>query len=362
MSKFHKLKVTEVKNEIAEAVSVSFEVPNELKENFKYHPGQYTTLKLNINGEHVNRSYSFCSSPYMNEPLTIAVKRVAGGKGSNFINDNFKTGVEIEVMEPMGNFHSVISETNEKNYLLFGGGSGITPVMAILKSVLVQEPKSKVTLFYGNRNEESIIFKDKLEVLLTQYTDRLKVVHVLDSPVGSWSGYTGSILKDVALKLLRENTNLNFQHAEFFICGPTPMMKNVEEALAVLQIPKEKVHIEYFTAKADEDKKATDVGTTVESAVPFTGKTKVKIIYDGNEREFEVSEKETILEAALDAGYDPPYSCMVAACCTCRAKLLSGKVEMDDRESLTDAEISRGYVLTCQSHPKSHGIVLNYDM
>ena len=192
-----------------------------------------------------------------------------------------------------------------------------------------------MTLFYGNRNEESIIFKDKLEVLLTQYANRLKVVHVLDSPVGSWIGYTGPILKDVALKLLRENTNLNFQQAEFFICGPTPMMKNVEEALAVLQIPKEKVHIEYFTAKADEDKKAADVGTTVESAVPFTGKTKVKIIYDGNEREFEVSEKETILEAALDAGYDPPYSCMVAACCTCRAKLLSGKVEMDDRESLT---------------------------
>ena len=362
MSKFHKLKVSEVKNEIADAVSVSFEVPQSLKENFNYLPGQYTTLKLNIEGENVNRSYSFCSSPFTNEPLTIAVKRVTGGKGSNFINDNFKPGVEIEVMEPMGNFHSIISETNEKHYLLFGGGSGITPVMAILKSVLAKEPKSKVTLFYGNRNEESIIFKDKLEVLAEQYANRLKVVHVLDSPLGTWSSYLGPIAKEVALKLLRENTNLNFQHAEFFICGPTPMMKNVEEALSVLQIPKEKVHIEYFTAKADEDKKAADVGTTVECAVPFTGKTKVKIIYDGNEREFEVSEKETILEAALDAGYDPPYSCMVAACCTCRAKLLSGKVEMDDRESLTDAEISRGYVLTCQSHPKSHGIVLNYDM
>jgi len=362
MSKFHKLKVSEVKNEIADAVSVSFEVPESLKENFNYLPGQYTTLKLNIEGENVNRSYSFCSSPFTDEPLTIAVKRVTGGKGSNFINDNFKPGVEIEVMEPMGNFHSIASEANEKHYHLFGGGSGITPVMAILKSVLVKEPKSKVTLFYGNRNEESIIFNDKLEVLAEQYDNRLKVVHVLDSPLGTWSGYLGPIAKEVALKLLRENTNLNFQHAEFFICGPTPMMKNVEEALSVLQIPKEKVHIEYFTAKADEDKKAADVGTTIESAVPFIGKTKVKIIYDGNEREFEVSEKETILEAALDAGYDPPYSCMVAACCTCRAKLLSGKVEMDDRESLTDAEISRGYVLTCQSHPKSHGIVLNYDM
>ncbi|HRG88341.1 MAG TPA: ferredoxin--NADP reductase [Chitinophagales bacterium] len=362
MSKFHKLKISAVKNEIAEAVSVSFDVPESLKANFNYLPGQYTTLKLNINGESVNRSYSFCSSPFANEPLTIAVKRVEGGKGSNFINDNFRAGVEVEVMEPMGNFHSVMAESNEKHYVLFGGGSGITPVMAILKSVLIKEPKSKVTLFYGNRNEITIIFKDKLVELEAQSAGRLKVVHVLDAAIGAWSGPVGPIVKDVALKLLRENTNLNFQHAEFFICGPTPMMKSVEEALGLLGIPKDKVHIEYFTAKADEDKKAADVGTTVESAVPFTGKTKVKIIYDGHEREFEVSEKETILEAALDAGYDPPYSCMVAACCTCRAKLLSGKVEMDDRESLTDAEIAKGYVLTCQSHPKSHGIVLNYDM
>ena len=362
MSKFHKLKVIEVKNEIAEAVSVSFEVPVQLKDAFHYKPGQYTTLKLNINGENVNRSYSFCSSPYLNEPLTIAVKRVAGGKASNFINDNFKPGYELEVMEPMGNFHSNIDETNAKQYILFGGGSGITPVIAILKSVLAKEPKSNVVLFYGNRNQSSIIFKDRLESLKAEYGDRLKVVHILDVPETGWSGYSGFIVKDLALKLLRENTSLNFQHSEFFICGPTPMMKQVEEALGALQIPKEKVHIEYFTAKADEDKQAADVGTAAQGAEPFTGKTKVKIIYDGNTREFQVSEKETILEAALDAGYDPPYSCMVAACCTCRAKLVSGKVEMDDRESLTDAEINKGYVLTCQAHPKSHGIVLNYDM
>ena len=184
----------------------------------------------------------------------------------------------------------------------------------------------------------------------------------MDKEEAGWTGYTGYVVKDMALKLLRENTNLNFKHAEFFICGPTPMMKEVESGLGVLGIPKDRTHIEYFTAKADEDKKAADVGASVVSEVPFTGKTKVKIIYDGNEVEFEVTEKETILHAALDAGYDPPYSCMVAACCTCRAKLISGKVEMDDRESLTDSEIAKGYVLTCQSHPKSNGIVLNYDL
>ena len=362
MSKFHKLKIKEVRNEIADAVSVAFEVPAELQENFKYTPGQYTTLKLTINGEHVNRSYSFCSSPYLNEPFTIAVKRVAGGVGSNYINDNFKPGVEIEVMEPLGKFYSPLDENNEKHYILFAGGSGITPVISILKSVLVKEPKSTVTLFYGNRNENSIIFKDRLDELLLKYPNRLKIVHAYDQPIGVGSGYTGWMVIDMVLRLLRENTNLSFHHAEFFICGPTPMMKSVEEALAVLQIPKEKIHIEYFTARLEEDKKVADVGAVTAGAAPFTGKTKVKIIYDGNQHEFEVSEKETILEAALDAGYDPPYSCMVAACCTCRAKLLSGKVEMDDRESLTDGEIAKGYVLTCQSHPKSHGIVLNYDL
>lgn len=362
MSKFHKLKVKEVKAETAEAVSVSFEVPAELASNFNYLPGQYTTLKLVVNGENVNRSYSFCSSPFMNETPTIAIKRVAGGKGSNFINDNFRPGFEVEVMEPMGNFHSPLSESNSKHYILFAGGSGITPVLSILKSVMVKEPNSRVTLFYGNRNESSIIFKDRLLQLLNDYANRLKVVHIYDVPLDSTQPYAGFILKEMALRLLRENTDLNFQQAEFFICGPTPMMKEVEAALQLLGVPKERTHIEYFTAKADEDKQAAGVGAATVSEVPFTGKTKVKIIYDGNEREFEVSEKETILEAALDAGYDPPYSCMVAACCTCRAKLLSGKVEMDDRESLTDAEISKGYVLTCQSHPKSHGIVLNYDL
>lgn len=362
MSKFHILKVKEVKTETADAVSVSFEVPDELKDSFQYIPGQYTTLKLMVNGDNVNRSYSFCSSPYTNEPPTIAIKRVPGGVGSNFINDNLRPGIEVEVMEPMGKFHSPLDTVNEKHYLLFGGGSGITPLMAILKSVLVKEPKSKVTLFYGNRNENCIIFKDHLENLVAQYADRLKAVYIYDAPLNTNHPYSGFVLKDMALRLLRENTNLNFQNAEFFICGPTPMMKEVETALGILAIPKEKVHVEYFTARADEDKQAADVGTASASEEPFAGTASVKIIYDGNEFELEVKERETVLEAALDAGYDPPYSCMVAACCTCRAKLLEGKVEMDDRESLTDAEIAKGYVLTCQSHPKSNRIVLNFDL
>jgi len=361
MSKFNTLKVIKVQRETADSVSVSFEVPDALKDNYRYIPGQYTTLKLHINGEQVNRSYSFCSSPYANEPFTIAVKKVEGGKASNYINNLLQPGMEVETMEPMGNFHTPLHPANNKHYILFAGGSGITPILSILKSVLIYEPGSRVTLFYGNRNEESVIFNSTLNELSAAHSSRFKVVHIFDAPLQS-TLYTGFVVKDMALRLLRENTDLNFQHAEFFICGPTPMMKEVESALQTLSIPKERTHIEYFTEKADEDKQKADVGAATVSETPFTGKTRVKIIYDGNEREFEVSEKETILEAALDAGYDPPYSCMVAACCTCRAKLVSGKVEMDDRESLTDAEIAKGYVLTCQSHPKSNGIVLNYDL
>ncbi|MFN8311117.1 MAG: 2Fe-2S iron-sulfur cluster-binding protein [Chitinophagales bacterium] len=362
MSKFNVLRVSKVNRETADAVSVSFDIPETLQQAYQYIPGQYLTLKLQINGEQLNRSYSFCSSAAAGEPMTIAVKKVTGGRASTFINSQFREGLEVEVMEPMGNFHSPIDETQAKNYFLFGGGSGITPLFSILKTVLIKEPKSTVTLFYGNRDTQSIIFRKQLNEWEAKYEGRLKVVHILDKDEVGWQGYTGFIVKDMALRLLRENTDLNFRHAEFFICGPVAMMKEVETALHALDIPKNWIHIEYFTEKADEDKQAAGVGNVADTEPPFTGKTKVKLIYDGNEVEFEVTEKETILHAALDAGYDPPYSCMVAACCTCRAKLVSGKVEMDDRESLTDAEISKGYVLTCQSHPKSNGIVLNYDI
>lgn len=183
-------------------------------------------------------------------------------------------------------------------------------------------------MFYGNRDTQSIIFHEQLKQLESSNPTRLKVVHILDKPEAGWSGYTGFITKELATKLLRENTDMNFANTELFICGPTPMMKAVETALEELQVAKEKVHIEYFTAKAEEDRVAADVGSKAGGCfgAPFTGKTKVKLIYDGNEVEFDVLEKETILNAALDAGFDPPYSCMVAACCTCRAKLLSGKV------------------------------------
>lgn len=361
MANFHKLKVSKVNRETADAVSVSFSVPAELKENFNFIQGQYLTLRLTVNGETINRSYSLCSSPYGDEDPTVAVKRVEGGRASNFINDKVNIGDEVEVMEPMGNFHTPLNDSNQKHYILFGGGSGITPMMSIIKSVLVKEPQSKITLFYGNRDLESVIFRAQLDQMSQDQADRLKVIHILDKADQGWSGYTGIMNQATVLQLLRENTSLSFDNAEIFICGPSPMMAEVKQALQTMGLPDEKVHIEYFTAKAPgDDVESASVGAG-DSDEEISGSTKVKIIYDGKEHEFEMDTGDTVLEAALDAGYDPPYACMVAACCTCRAKLLGGKVEMDDRESLTDDEIEEGYVLTCQAHPKTHGVVLNYD-
>jgi ring-1,2-phenylacetyl-CoA epoxidase subunit PaaE len=362
MSKFHTLKVLNVNQETADAVSVSLEVPAALQNDFKFIQGQYLTFRFMVNGEEVRRSYSICSCAQLNEPLTVAVKRVANGKASNYINSQLKAGDNVEVMAPLGKFYTPLSATNEKHYYLFAGGSGITPMMAILKSVLQVEPSSKVTLFYGNNNAASIIFRNQLDTLTAKHGDRLKVVHALMEAGEVATAYIGVMSKDLVLKMIRENTALRFQNAEFFICGPGIMMDNTKQALVELDMPKEKIHIEYFTAKENnEDMKPEEVGSGDMPEIT-SGKAKVKIKYDGKEHEFMMDVRETVLEAALDAGYDPPYSCMVAACCTCRAKLLKGKVHMADRESLTDSEIKDGYVLTCQSHPRTAEVLLDYDI
>ena len=358
MSRFHALPVSRVQRETPDSVSVTLDVPADLQQVFSFQPGQYLTLRLQIDGHLMNRSYSFCSAPVSGEPLTIGVKQVPGGKVSTYINNMLKPGMTLDVMEPMGNFHIPLGQQSARHFLLIGGGSGVTPLLSILKSVLATEPASKITLWYGNRNRESVMFHNQIEQLSASSGGRFQVVHVWDDGA---TPVQGPLQASVIARLL-ENLSYPLSTTEYFICGPSPMMKAAEQTLLGLQVPKENIHIEYFTAKEDADKQSADVGINVADETPFTGVSKVTLIYDGQEKTLEVSEKETILNAALDAGYDPPYSCMVAACCTCRAKLLAGKVEMDDRESLTDAEIAKGYVLTCQAHPKSAVITLNFDV
>ncbi|MCX6295982.1 MAG: ferredoxin--NADP reductase [Bacteroidetes bacterium] len=250
MSRFHTLKVVDVNRETADAVSVAFDVPANIKQEFTYKQGQYLTLKFTINGEELRRSYSICSSPLDENELRVAIKKVKEGRVSGFINDNLKVGDVVEVMNPMGNFYSEMNPSNKKNYILFGGGSGITPLFSILKTVLKSEPNSRITLFYGNNDELSVIFNKQIELLALANADRLNVVHVLNTPpVGHPELLKGMMTKEKNIELVKNYVDLNADNV-YFICGPGPMMESVVAALKELKINESQIHVEYFSCRA----------------------------------------------------------------------------------------------------------------
>lgn len=353
MSKFNSLKVKDIRRETAEAVSVAFDVPATLQIAYQYKQGQYITLKMNINGEEVRRSYSICTSPHSENELRVAIKEVQGGKVSTYINRNLKVGETIDVMTPMGTFHSSLNGGAKKNYVLFAGGSGITPMMSILKSTLYIEKQSNITLIYANKNEESTIFKAELDNLVTK-NPNLKVAYVFDAPQQPIADLQKGIVTTEKAKALIENFG-GVNADEYFICGPGPMMENVKQTLEGLKIAKEKIHIEYFSAVIDAVSKETSIkGADV--------KAKVTVIQYGIETEFELNTSgQTILDAAIEAGVDAPFSCKGAVCCTCRAKIMEGQVKMDANFALTDSEVEQGFVLTCQSHPTTERVIVDFD-
>jgi ring-1,2-phenylacetyl-CoA epoxidase subunit PaaE len=357
MAKFHSLKVSDVKRETPEAVSVAFEVPVQLAADYQYKQGQYLTLKLKVNGEEIRRSYSVCTSPFAEKELRIAIKEVAGGKASTFINRQLKVGDVLEVMTPMGNFHSPLSGSNKKNYVLFAGGSGITPMMSILKSVLYIEKQSTITLIYANKNEDSTIFKKEIEKIAADNKDRVKVVFVYENPSQPIAElYKGVLTKEKTKAIIENHVDLNLNN-EFFICGPAPMMENIKQVLEQLKIEKEKVHIEYFTSVIEAVANAEKA-----SSGGASGTCEVTIMQYGNPTVFNLETNgHSILDAAIENGVDAPFSCKGAVCCTCRAKVLEGKVSMDANFALTDSEVAEGYVLTCQAHPLTPKVVLDYD-
>ncbi|MDQ3108898.1 MAG: FAD-binding oxidoreductase [Bacteroidota bacterium] len=357
MARFHRLKVAEITRETADCVSVVFDVPANVKEEFKYIQGQYLTLKLTVNGEELRRSYSLCTSPVADRELRVAVKKVKDGRASTFINDSLKAGDEMDVMTPMGNFHSPLSPTNKKNYVLFAGGSGITPMLSIIKTVLQSEPESKIILFYGNRDEAAIIFKKQLDTLAAANTERLKVHHILEHCGEDVDELCrGILMPDKVKSLVAKHVNLNADNM-FFICGPGPMMENVKVVLADLKVDVKKILIEYFTAVEAAVKAAEE-----QSAVKEIIQSKVTVILDGEEVEFDLaSNGKPILNVALDAGMDVPFACQGGVCCTCRAKLMEGKVTMDHNFALSQEELDNGYILTCQSHPVTEKVVVDFD-
>jgi ring-1,2-phenylacetyl-CoA epoxidase subunit PaaE len=358
--KFYSLKVSKLVRETTDTLSITFDVPSDLKEVFLYKQGQYITVKVPVNGTDNRRAYSICTSPVMDSnKLSIAVKKIDDGIVSRYINEDLYEGDMLEVMPPLGNFTIDLDPANSKSYFLIGAGSGITPLMSILKTVLAVESQSKVFLLFQNRTDDQIIFAGQLDELSEKYDGRLKVTHILSRPSSDWKGETGRLDSNYIEKYIAENAGSDVFKAHYFLCGPHGLMVSSEIALKNLKVASYQIHKEIFTiTQAVPDEGNENI---VLDSVDDIITRKVKIILYSEEVEFLVEPDETVLTAAQREGQDPPFSCQIGACSTCRAKLISGKVFMDERDSLTDEEIEEGYVLTCQAHPLTDDVVIDYD-
>ncbi|MEO6694393.1 MAG: 2Fe-2S iron-sulfur cluster-binding protein [Ignavibacteria bacterium] len=353
--KLHPLKVSKLVKLNKDAVAIDFAIPAEMKDIFKYTHGQFISIEANINGEKYRREYSLCSSPYYENNFTIASKKILNGIVSNYLYNDLKEGDTLMVFPPNGKFFTELDPANEKIYFLIGGGSGITPLTSIMKSVLHVEPKSKVILYYGSTDEEGIIFRDELIKLQSIHPERFKLFFTIINSSDTWSGLNGMINGADLLKLIKDNTGGKPKEAEYFICGPVEMMDKIKIDLVGQGIDQKKIHIEYFTAPvhAEEFIPVTDDQDE-------TKERKVHILLDGEEHFVNVNPGDNILNSAIKADLDPPFSCKSGICTTCRAKLYSGKVRMDEREGLSDSEVEEGYILTCQSHPLTDNVKLEY--
>lgn len=349
MSHIRPFKVVQIKRETPDAVIIDLQVTDQ--EAITFLPGQFLTLRIPIDGKKINRSYSICSAPDELPTISVAVKQIKEGTISQYLNQNLKVGEIIEAVEPMGNFTLKVNPTAERPIILFGAGSGITPLMSILKTALIHEPKANISLIYANENEESIIFKQELLSLETQYAGRLRVIHILNRPQHSCA-FTGLPNTTLILHILGSLPDATHAQAEFYMCGPEPFMQVVKQSLQDAMIPSNRVHKESFSAPpADPTAPKAEVSKTITTQT-------VKVIFDRKEYSFIVKPDESILSAGLDKGIDLPYSCQGGVCTACRGKLKSGQMHLDEREGLSDSELNEGYVLTCVGHPLTEDVVI----
>ncbi|MEM8522413.1 ferredoxin--NADP reductase [Flavobacterium sp. PL12] len=348
MSSFLKLIIKEVKRETKDAVSILFNVPEELKSNYKFIAGQYLNLKLTLDGEEIRRAYSICSSPESGE-LRIAVKAVKGGAFSQFANTKLKAGDVIEVGTPEGKFTFEPQADRQKNYVAFAAGSGITPILSILKSVLKDEPKSSFVLVYGNKTPEETIFHQELHELQLKYVGRL-FVHYVFSQAKADNALFGRIEK-AAVNFVLKNKHKELEFDKFYLCGPEEMINIVSDVLKEHNVKESNIKFELFASSTAENK--------IEKSL--SGHSKITIMVDDEETTFEMSQKQTVLDAALKQGIDAPYSCQGGICSSCLARVTSGTAEMSKNSILTDKEIASGLILTCQAHPTSESIYIDYD-
>jgi ring-1,2-phenylacetyl-CoA epoxidase subunit PaaE len=355
---FHPLRVRAVQPDTSEAVIVSFEVPPELQPVFGFTQGQYLTLRKEIDGQDLRRSYSICAGVDDGE-LRVGVRKVKGGVFSNWINENLKPGDTINVMAPQGRFFVPIEPEAQRHHLGIAGGSGITPILSIMKTVLAREPKSQFTLVYGNRKLRSTMFKEELDDLKDKYMSRLVVHHVFSDEHTESDLNMGLVNRAKVGEFLQVLVPPeSIAHA--YVCGPFEMNDQAEAALLAAGVPEDRIHIERFGVAQQA---SGQVGAILHQAQPGDAvKARITIIRDGLKHEVAFSrEQPSILDAASAAGLEVPYSCTSGVCGTCRAKLVEGQVRMERNFALDKKEVAEGYVLTCQAHPVTERVVLSFD-
>ena len=346
---FLQLKVSEVIRETKDAITIVFEEPSP---SISYQSGQFFTFLVPIGEKKLRRPYSLCTSPYWDELPAVTVKRVQGGKVSNYLNDHLRAGAVLEVIPPTGNFTTTYKKENKRHLILLGGGSGITPLIAILKSALHQEPHTIVSLIYANKEVDSIIFNDQLNQLQRTHTNRFKLIYSVDKAPSGWQGIIGKLnpvkLKG-ALKLLPD---WGKDKTEYFICGPAGFMNVVTATLQDLEVPQEQVYQESFFIDNNDATNAAQAKLVARE---------VTVIYEGKTYKFMVPPDKTMLETALENDIDLPFSCQSGVCTACRGKCLSGKIKLDADGGLSEEELKEGYILTCVGHPLTENVVIEID-
>jgi ring-1,2-phenylacetyl-CoA epoxidase subunit PaaE len=352
---FHTLKVAEIVPETAEANSIRFEIPEELREAFRFKAGQHLTLRATIGGEEVRRNYSLCTAPAESNWM-VTVKRIGGGLFSNWVGDQLKAGDTVEVMVPHGSFTTEFGDARKRHLVGIAGGSGITPVLSLIKTLLREEPESRFTLLYGNRDSSSVIFLETLAALKDKHLGRLEIYHFLDQEEQDIDLFNGMLdrarCEEAIARLVPDAAEVD----GWFICGPGPMMDAAEGVLLDRNVAKERIHIERFTADRPAEAVAKEMAALQTQAEGVT----VSVTLDGRTRKVPFKEG-NILDSARASGLPAPVACKAGVCATCRAKVTSGKVEMAVHYGLTDEEVAEGYVLTCQSVPLGDGVAVDYD-
>lgn len=355
MSKhFHCLRVAEVRRETPDCVSVQLDVPADLQQLFQYKAGQNLSIRKILNGEEVRRTYSLCSAPKDKE-WRIAIKKVPGGAFSTYANEVLEAGEEWEVMPPSGSFTTLFDAQQKKNYLAIAAGSGITPVLSLIKTILATEPQSSFTLVYGNRNRHSILFFETLEALKNKYMDRFNLIHLLSREATDTPLNNGRVTAEklTELEKLIDYTSVD----ECFLCGPEAMTLTARDFLEAKGLPRKKIHAELFNSGGKSQ------AAPVQQAAVSGKQTSLKLTLDGRTLELSIPQdgQTSILDAASAQGADLPYACKGGMCCTCKAKLLEGQVKMDIHWGLEDEQVANGYILTCQSIPMTERVRVDFD-